>query len=118
MKSEAVFKSEWCASYRKTHPMEDVMNIESEETVPGFPDTLSISRVGHGAILFEFKVSDAKGRITFQKSQPKFYKMHPGLPIHVVALDNRTGKTHIFSAYRILDKNDEYSINEKLEVQL
>jgi hypothetical protein len=61
------------------------MRIETEETEPGFPDVAGFS--ANCYILTEFKVSDAKGVIEFQKSQPLFYRKHPKLRIGILAWD-------------------------------
>jgi hypothetical protein len=60
--------------------------IESEETVPGFPDLLIVD--GNSCYTsIEFKVSDEKGVITFKKSQPLFYKTNPMVRIGILAWD-------------------------------
>jgi hypothetical protein len=61
--------------------------IETESTEPGFPDVLILSRYGGAYSLFEFKVSDERGVITFKKSQPLFYKKHADLYIRIIAWD-------------------------------
>ena len=48
--------------------------IETAETVPGFPDVLEIGPYGY--YLYELKVSDNKGVITFTRAQPLFYKKY------------------------------------------
>jgi hypothetical protein len=63
----------------------EYMRIETEETEPGFPDVAAFSVNCYA--LTEFKVSDAKGVIEFQKSQPLFYKKHPNLRMGVLAWD-------------------------------
>jgi hypothetical protein len=59
--------------------------IETEETESGFPDVVSLS--ANCYCLTEFKVSDTRGVIEFQKSQPLFYKRHTGLRIQILAWD-------------------------------
>jgi hypothetical protein len=61
------------------------LKIETEETEPGFPDVVSFS--ANCYTLTEFKVSNAKGVIEFQMSQPLFYKKHPKLRIDILAWD-------------------------------
>jgi hypothetical protein len=59
--------------------------IETEETEPGFPDVLAVTTKTYA--MTEFKVSNSKGVITFQKSQPLFYKRHSDLNIAIWAWD-------------------------------
>jgi hypothetical protein len=62
--------------------------IETSDTVSGFPDVLGMGEGGGFYELIEFKVSNAKGVIEFQRSQPMFYKDYAAkLPIHVLAYD-------------------------------
>jgi hypothetical protein len=58
--------------------------IESPGTADGFPDVLALSDLGKYG-LYEFKVSDKRGVIRFQKTQPRFYRTHLGLDIWIVA---------------------------------
>ena len=63
-------------------------NIETEETVKGFPDMLYIGR-DKKARLYEFKMCDLGGDVTFTFNQPRFYRQHADvLDIYLVALDN------------------------------
>jgi hypothetical protein len=60
--------------------------IESPDTAAGFPDVLAANDRGKYE-LYEFKVSDDKGVLKFEKTQPLFYKQHSGLRMMVVAWD-------------------------------
>ena len=64
-----------------------IFEIENEEKEPGFPDTLEIGDIGrrYRTRLVEYKVSDARGFITFKKTQPRFYRTYSELNIVVCA---------------------------------
>jgi hypothetical protein len=81
---EARFKADILAVY-KNDPECNAFMIETEETTPGFPDVLYCR--GEEYFMMEIKVSDKRGVITFQKSQPLFYKQHPKLWLAIVAWD-------------------------------
>jgi hypothetical protein len=59
-------------------------HVETESTVPGFPDVLILAPYGGAYDLYEFKVSDARGVVTFKKSQPLFYRKHANLRISIM----------------------------------
>jgi hypothetical protein len=82
---EARLKADVLAQWRKRPSMTTHFQIETEETEPGFPDVLSVRARDYW--LTEFKVSDRNGVITFQKSQPRFYKKHTGLAMAILAWD-------------------------------
>jgi hypothetical protein len=84
--------------------------LENEEKEPGMPDVLAISSFQAG--FFEFKYADQDGVITFQKSQPLFYKQHEDIPIDIIAWDSRFGG-------RIVKLHPSEVINAKsLRIQL
>ena len=86
--------------------------IETEETQAGFPDVLVVSRApGNGSSYLEYKVSDNKGRIKFQKSQPIFYRKNKFLSITIVALDARTNTIVMFSADSLFDNTSKYKLD-------
>jgi hypothetical protein len=112
---EAEFKKRHIEKWKKLGIYARVYCIESEETEPGFPDVIA----QNGAFdFFEFKVSDARGVIKFQKTQPSFYKRNPNLRVTVVALDNRDGEVIMFPASALFEADSQFNINSKLEVQL
>lgn len=120
MKSEAEFKAEKSAEWRKTGKYTRVFNIETEETEKGFPDVIATAVTGcdtNSLDLYEFKVSDMKGMIKFRKDQPRFYLKNKVLAIRIVALDNRNGEVHVFRADELF-RDGRYKINEKQEVYL
>lgn len=75
--------------------------IENEEKEPGFPDAL-IDIQGMAPLYIEYKVSDNKGVIEFQKAQPRFYKQHAGMPIYVVAYSVPDDAYYVFKAAHVL----------------
>jgi hypothetical protein len=81
---EAKFKADYIRDNKKRCCAE-YFCIETEETEPGFPDTVWFMNGRYG--LVEFKVSDKNGYITFKKSQPLFYRRHPSLYIRIYAWD-------------------------------
>jgi hypothetical protein len=82
---EAAFKRDVIAAREREDPRLRHFRIESEETEPGFPDMLAV--LGFTYMLIEFKVSDKKGVITFEKSQPLFYRQNRGVRITIMAWD-------------------------------
>jgi hypothetical protein len=58
--------------------------IESPGTADGFPDVLALSNSG-AHMLWEFKVSDARGVVRFERTQPSFYRKHQDLNIWALA---------------------------------
>jgi hypothetical protein len=62
--------------------------IETEETVPGFPDCIACySDVNSPYELIEFKVSTKGGHMNFKWSQTIFYSRYPKLPIRILVWD-------------------------------
>jgi hypothetical protein len=79
--------------------------IETEETIPGFPDVLKLplDRYQTNATMIEFKCSDASGKIAFKKSQPLFYRQNYKKHwILILAWDKRTSQSICFTAEEIL----------------
>jgi hypothetical protein len=75
--------------------------IESEETVPGFPDTIRISR-GLPSKLIEYKIVKPDGKIHFQRSQPLFYRQNVQLDIIVLIWDGRRNRVLMMQASEVL----------------
>lgn len=87
-KNEADFKKDFVELLRTNGFT--VFCIESEETVPGFPDVLAIDK-NNQTFLFEMKITDRSGRFKLQKTQPRLYMLHQNLKIKVVVWDNGMG---------------------------
>ena len=87
-KNEAEFKKDFVELLRSNNFT--VFCIETEETVPGFPDVLAIDPDGK-TFLFEMKITDRYGRFKMQKTQPRFYMLHQNLKVKVVVWDNGMG---------------------------
>lgn len=82
---ETKFKADVLKVWESRNVGWEHFKIETEETEPGFPDVAGFSANCYA--LTEFKVSDANGVITFEKSQPLFYKKHSRLRINILAWD-------------------------------
>lgn len=91
--------------------------IETEETVAGFPDVMTLS-YGNVARFYEFKFSDRFGKIKFQPTQPSFYRRNPEMEITVIAYNKVTRTVHTFHASEILDKESRYRIDPRAEINL
>ena len=88
-----------------------IFNIETEETVSGFPDVMVVGKMNdrlNYAHFYEFKISDLSGSIKFQPTQPAFYKKNPEMFIDVVAYNRFSKRVHVFSTNEIFDKNSPY----------
>jgi len=89
-----------------------VFCIETEETVHGFPDvmTLYCCKKEHTnfARFYEFKISNMNGKIKFQPTQPAFYKNNMDMSITVIALNKKTGRVHTFPVECLFDKESPY----------
>lgn len=90
-RTEQAFKMEWIRQHRKDFT--DIFCIETEETVKGFPDVLTLDENGL-AQFAEFKRA-RKGIIHFQPTQPAFYKSHPNMLISVISLVENKGKFYV-----------------------
>jgi hypothetical protein len=85
--SEAAFKAAVIAWWRRMLSASSVFEIENEEKEPGMPDVLMTS-LRDPALFVEFKVSDKRGVIEFQRSQPLFYLRNAGkVRITILAWD-------------------------------
>ncbi|GHT59524.1 hypothetical protein FACS1894109_15610 [Spirochaetia bacterium] len=82
---EARFKADAIKAIEAGWRRPTCFKIETEETEPGFPDVLMLANKTYD--MYEFKVSDSKGIIKFQKTQPLFYKRHSDLNIEILAWD-------------------------------
>jgi hypothetical protein len=85
-KQESDFKAAVLKKWRTDSPWITRFEIENEDKAPGMPDCLSVSNK-LPAFFTEFKISDSKGVIKFQKTQPLFYKQNSDLLIDILAWD-------------------------------
>lgn len=113
--NEQQFKKLYCvAELKKRNAGQKIFNIETEETVAGFPDVMELWTANLQAesctqvFFYEFKISDLSGSIKFQPTQPAFYKHNSELPIKVVAYNRFSKRVHVFSTNEIFDKNSPY----------
>ena len=114
-KDEQEFKKLYCVTkLKRRNAGQKIFNIETEETVAGFPDVMELwtANLQAGsctqALFYEFKISDLSGSIKFQPTQPAFYKHNSELPIKVVAYNRFSKRVHVFSTNEIFDKNSPY----------
>jgi hypothetical protein len=82
---EASLKADVIAARERQHPALRHFRLETGAVEPGLPDVLSVNKTGY--VLIEFKVSDARGVLHFQRSQPLFYRKFPELNICILAWD-------------------------------
>jgi hypothetical protein len=113
--NEQQFKMAWLKR-RKNTRYEDFC-IETEETVKGFPDVMSIKKLDSTCCFYEFKYTKT-GKIKFQPTQPAFYRAHPDLRICVVAYNAKTNCVHQFGTACLFNKDSKYYMTEKAEVDL
>jgi hypothetical protein len=121
-KDEQQFKMKYIREILKKQ-FTRVFCIETEETVRGFPDVMCLllgtPSFQPCAYFYEFKYSNAQGKIKFQPTQPSFYRANNEvMHIVVVAYNKKTNTVHEFTASCLFKKDSHYQMNEKAEVQL
>jgi hypothetical protein len=99
------FKMDVIKAREKQDPRLTHFCIETPETEPGFPDVLAVH--GGAYTLFEFKVSDRQGYITFEHSQPLFYRRNRGVRIFILAWD--------VSQHRLIQMDAEDAVKHVFE---
>ena len=112
-KDEQEFKKLYCvAELKGRNSKQKVFNIETEETIAGFPDVMELVTISAGSctqvFFYEFKISDLSGSIKFQPTQPAFYKHNSELPIKVIAYNRFSKRVHVFSTNEIFNKDSPY----------
>lgn len=115
-KDEQDFKKFYCVAELKKkyeNTVQKIFCIETEETVAGFPDVIELTTFcgKTTARFFEFKISDNRGNIKFQPTQPSFFKQNYELDIKVVAYNRVSKRVHVFSTNEIFDKESPYYTN-------
>lgn len=116
-KTEQPFKIKYIANNFRKLKHTKTFCIETEETVAGFPDVMTLTD-GREAKFYEFKCSDSLGKIKFQPTQPSFYKRNAEMEVTVVAYNRKSQIVHLFSASEIFKKESKYKINLKAEINL
>lgn len=118
--NEQHFKKLYCVTeIKKQNPGQKIFNIETEETVAGFPDVMELwtANLQAGsctqAFFYEFKFSSKNGVIKFQPTQPAFYKKNSELDIKVVAYNNQSKRVHVFSTKELFNKESPYYIRKQ-----
>lgn len=112
-KNEQEFKKLYCVTeLKRQNSGHKIFNIETEETVAGFPDVMELATISARsctqAFFYEFKISDLSGSIKFQPTQLAFYKHNSELPIKVVAYNRFSKRVHVFSTNEIFNKDSPY----------
>ncbi len=117
LKNEKEFKRYMIEVLKGTKSFLGIFEIETEETVLGFPDVLAITNENKAA-LYEFKYSNKQGVIKFQPTQPAFYKANKELDIEIIALDIRFNNYHIIQACELFTEKGRYKISDNGKVKL
>lgn len=113
---ETTAKKMWKKDALKSGWFQKIFFIETEETEFGFPDVLAIQHEEDGtnaAMFFEFKVTDKKDRIKFQRTQPAWYIRNKELQPTVVVWHNRKKTFMYFPTILVVAQ-----LNDELEIQL
>jgi hypothetical protein len=106
---ETTFKAAALKRLRKGSPKITFFEIENSKE-DGMPDIISMSNE-YAATFIETKVSDSNGYITFQSTQPLFYKKHKNLIIHILAWDARGNRTVFVEPQEVIQ-------NKKLKLKI
>lgn len=117
LKNEKEFKRYMIETMKGTKSYLGIFEIETEETVLGFPDVLAITNENR-AVLYEFKYSNKQGVIKFQPTQPSFYKENKKLDIEIIAFDTRCNSYHLILASELFMENGMYKISDNGKVKL
>lgn len=113
---ETTAKKMWKKDALKSGWFQKIFFIETEETEFGFPDVIAIQCEEDGtnaAMFFEFKVTDKKDRIKFQRTQPAWYIRNKELQPTVVVWHNRKKTFMYFPTILVVAQ-----LNDELEIQL
>jgi len=114
-KDEDSFKAAVIKAWRKPYNAFKRFEIENEEKEPGMPDVLSMSNK-LPAFFTEFKISDNKSVITFQPTQPLFYKRNAELHIDILAWDAPRKRVVHIKPSEVLDtKGLKFMIPEDID---
>lgn len=117
LKNEKEFKRYMIETMKGTKSYLGIFEIETEETVLGFPDVLAITNENR-AVLYEFKYSNKQGVIKFQPTQPAFYKENNKLDVEIIAFDTRCNSYHLILASELFMENGMYKISDNGKVKL
>ena len=119
IKNEKGFKRYLMNNLKNTKNFLALFEIETEETVLGFPDVLAITKENR-AVLYEFKYSNKQGVIKFQPTQPAFYKANKELDIRVIALSEYRGEFYIhgFKVQELFREGSMYKMDGMNQVDL
>jgi hypothetical protein len=114
-KGEQDFKRDVIKSFKENTPEAEVFEIENEEKEPGMPDLLSIERT-RPAFFTETKYADKNGVITFEHTQPRFYRAHQDILIQILAWDTPRRRCVFISPEEVIAaKSLKLTIPDELE---
>lgn len=114
---EQEFKREMIRTKRMLHPARSYFEVENEEKEPGFPDTLEVFEKNKHARFVEYKVSDDKGIIEFEKGQPLFYRRNQSLDIRIIAWSVPDNTYYVFRADDVLATIKAHAKTRKLSIK-
>lgn len=117
LKNEKEFKRYMIEIMKGNKGFLGIFEIETEETVLGFPDVLAITSENR-AVLYEFKYSNKQGVIKFQPTQPAFYKENKNIDIEILAFDIRCNSYHLICANELFTEKGMYKISDNGKVKL
>lgn len=87
-----------------------VFDVETQETISGFPDVLAIRNTGI-PVFIEMKINEKNRKVMkFQPDQINFMKKNRTLDIHVCIYNNLNGKEYSYTAEEILKRVDRLEV--------
>lgn len=113
---EQEFKTEMIRCKRLLHPERTYFEVENEEKEPGFPDVIEVFE-NQRSVFVEYKVSDEKGIIEFQKSQPLFYRRNRQLDIRIIAWSVPDNSYWVFRASDVLDVIKAHAKDRRVSIK-
>ena len=113
---EQAFKSEMIRVKRLLHPDRTYFEVENEEKEPGFPDTIEIFANQYTRFV-EYKVSNDKGIIEFQRGQPLFYRRNRNLDIRIIAWSVPDNTYFVYLASDVLEVIKAHAKDRKVSIK-
>lgn len=87
-----------------------VFDVETQETISGFPDVLAIRSTGM-PVFIEMKINEKNRKVMkFQPDQINFMKKNRTLDIHVYIHNNLNGKEYSYTSEEILKRVDRLEV--------
>lgn len=113
---EQAFKREMIRVKQMLHPERTYFEVENEEKEPGFPDTIEVFE-NNKARFVEYKVSDEKGSIEFQRGQPLWYRRNRKLDIRIIAWCVPDNEYWVFTADDVLEIIKGHAKDRKVSIK-